>query len=199
MNKSLVTAVWRPTKPAEVQEWLRSFSRPWWIAGGWALDLFLGRITRAHGDLDVGIFRRDTLNACATLSDWELFEAHAGLLTRLNPESLPSRKANSLWCRRPSGFEWAFELMLDEGGDYDWSFRRESCIRRTLERAIHRSANGVPYLAPEIQLLYKSKSARPKDELDFAAVIPRLDKEARDWLRTSLAVVSPSHRWLSEL
>lgn len=53
------------------------------------MDLFLGRVTRSHDDIDVGIFRRDVLNARTTLSGWELFEAHAGSLTSLDPESRP--------------------------------------------------------------------------------------------------------------
>jgi hypothetical protein len=119
MNEPVTNAVWRPTKPVEVQKWLRSLSVPWWIAGGWALDLFLGQVTRPHAEIDVGIFRRDTLIACATLLEWELFEAPAGFLTRLDPRTAPSKDVNSLWCRRPSQYGWAFELMLDEGGGDD--------------------------------------------------------------------------------
>jgi hypothetical protein len=53
--------------------------------------------------------------------------------------------------------------------------------------------------APEIQLLYKSKSIRPKDQTDFDTVIGLLDKDARAWLRKSLAIMSPYHAWLSSL
>jgi hypothetical protein len=182
-----------------VQKWFCSFSLPWWIAGGWALDLFLDKVTRAHGDIDVGILRRDTVNACTTLCEWEIFEPHAGFLTLLDPGAAPSKGVNSLWCRRPSQHAWAFELMLDEGGGDEWRFRRDISIRRPFERAIRRSTNGIPYLAPEIQLLYKSKSIRPKDQTDFDAVIGLLDKDARDWLRQSLARMSPNHTWLSVL
>src|SRR4051794_4265974 len=40
-------------------EAMRGFGRPWWIAGGWAIDLFLDRVTRPHGDLEIGIWRDD--------------------------------------------------------------------------------------------------------------------------------------------
>ncbi len=36
-----------------------------------------------------------------------------------------------------------------------------------------------PYLAPEIQLFYKAKGLRPKDELDFARTLPTLDQQRR--------------------
>jgi hypothetical protein len=38
---------------------LRPFSGHWWIAGGWAVDLFLGEQTRVHDDVDVAVLRRD--------------------------------------------------------------------------------------------------------------------------------------------
>jgi hypothetical protein len=32
---------------------------PWYVAGGWAIDLFLGRVTRDHRDVDLAIARAD--------------------------------------------------------------------------------------------------------------------------------------------
>ena len=34
---------------------LSDFRRPWMIAGGWAIDLFLRRVTREHEDVDIAI------------------------------------------------------------------------------------------------------------------------------------------------
>ena len=42
---------WEPLTVAEVSAALTGFDRPWWIAGGWAIDLHLGQQTRAH-DVD---------------------------------------------------------------------------------------------------------------------------------------------------
>jgi hypothetical protein len=54
-------------------------------------------------------------------------------------------------------------------------------------------------LAPEIQLLYKSKGLRPKDQADFETVLPALDAARRGWLRSAIAVLSPAHPWLMAL
>jgi Aminoglycoside-2''-adenylyltransferase len=199
MSESVTTAVWRYSKPVEVQEWLRSLSVPWWIAGGWALDLFLGEETRPHEDIDVGILRKDALNVRASLPEWEFFEAREGLLTRLAADMVPRRAVNSLWSRRVKKCEWELELMLDEGGGDAWVFRRNAKIERSLDGAIRHSADGIPYLAPEIQLLYKSQAIRSKDQFDFDTVVDRLDKDARAWLRRSLAIMDGSHAWLSKL
>jgi hypothetical protein len=200
VTETVKTAAWRSDGPAAVLEWLAPLSVRWWIAGGWALDLFLGEATRSHGDMDVGIFRGDASSVFATLSDWEFFEAQAGSLTRLEINAAP-RKAvhSSLWCRLRGESRWAFELMLDEGSTDAWIFRRNNAIRRPLEMAIHGSSGGIPYLAPEIQLLYKSKDVRPKDQVDFERVVGRLHQEARDWLKTAVAGMYPGHDWLSAL
>ena len=44
---------WDPWRPADVTQRLAGVSVPWHAAGGWAIDLFLGRTTRAHGDAAV--------------------------------------------------------------------------------------------------------------------------------------------------
>src|SRR5579875_1369419 len=38
----------------EVADVMGSFSRPWFVSGGWTIDLFLGRTTREHEDLETG-------------------------------------------------------------------------------------------------------------------------------------------------
>ena len=37
---------WAPWTPKEVAERLKDVTVPWYVAGGWAIDLFLGRQTR---------------------------------------------------------------------------------------------------------------------------------------------------------
>ena len=38
---------------------MTGFPGPWGIAGGWAIDLFLQRQSRAHADIDVAMLRDD--------------------------------------------------------------------------------------------------------------------------------------------
>jgi hypothetical protein len=60
---------WHSSHPSRAVVWLASVHVPWWVAGGWALDLFLGRQTRPHKDLDVGILRK---NAPRNVREWTL-------------------------------------------------------------------------------------------------------------------------------
>jgi hypothetical protein len=63
---------------------------------------------------------------------------------------------------------------------------------------VRRTDAGLPYLAPEIQLLYKSRNPRPRDESDFRLIAPRLDGDARAWLNDALARTDPGHAWNRE-
>ena len=187
---------WYVSEPGTVAAWLAQARVPWWIAGGWALDLFLNDVSRAHTDLDVGVLRQDVADVLAALPGWEHFEAHDGTLARLTAGALPRPYVHSLWCRPASAADWTLEIMLDESEGGDWLFRRDPSIRRPLSTMTRLGAGGIRYLAPEVQLLYKSKSVRPHDQADFVRVMPRLGQEARSWLRGSLEKVSPDHAWL---
>lgn len=187
-------ADWAAASPQEAVAWFARVSVPWWIAGGWAIDLFLGRETRPHGDLDVGVLRRDVGEILRSIPDWEIFEAKDGVLTRVS-RTTPRSEVNSLWCRGAGEQWWKLELMLDESEGESWVYRRDPVVRRDLQGLVHHTSQGIPYLAPEVQLLYKAKHARPRDELDFEAVLPHLGTEARTWLWQGLVRTLPSHRW----
>jgi hypothetical protein len=153
---------WRPVRPGEMASHLSMLCAPWWIAGGWAMDLYLGTQCRPHEDLDIGVLRRDVMKVLSLLSSWEIFEAKDGSLTRLGRDPLPRANVNSLWCRPVGDQDWAFELMLDDSEDDCWVFRRDTTIQMPLSLAIRRDAQGIPFLAPEIQILYKARSVRTK-------------------------------------
>jgi hypothetical protein len=89
--------------------------------------------------------------------------------------------------------------MLDQCDQDRWVFRRDPRIQRPLATVIKRSPEHVPYLAPEIQLLYKARIVRPQDQADFDRVAPQLDANARAWLNSALCRVEPDHKWISKL
>jgi hypothetical protein len=71
-------------------------------------------------------------------------------------------------------------------------------VRRPLEE-IGDERNGVPFLRPEIVLLYKSSERSPKNDTDFAAVLPRLSREASLWLRAALERYDARNPWVEAL
>ena len=53
---------WKPAAIHELQRYFGSFT-DWTLCGGCSLDLIVGRRTRSHADIDVGVFRSQ-LDAC---------------------------------------------------------------------------------------------------------------------------------------
>ena len=89
--------------------------------------------------------------------------------------------------------------MFREPHDGDtWICRRDDRIRRPYA-AVIRAGTGIPYLAPEVALLFKAKGSRPKDEADFDSVLPMLTIDQRRWLDDALALVHPDHQWRHRL
>jgi hypothetical protein len=165
-------------RPARARELLVGLDAPWWIAGGWALDLYLGT-EGPHGDLDVMVLRRDERCVHAALPGWELREA----------------SASALWAR-PAGTEpWQLELVLDDADGDEWTYRRDPRVRRPLA-GIGWESDGLPVLVPEIALLFK---ATAPERSRFDEVAPALDAAARAWLREALELAHPGHAWLAEL
>ncbi|WP_440102113.1 nucleotidyltransferase domain-containing protein [Streptosporangium sp. H16] len=50
---------WEPAPLAEVVELFRGLGTPWWIAGGYAIELEVGHAYREHADIDVDLLRHD--------------------------------------------------------------------------------------------------------------------------------------------
>ena len=74
------------------------YARPWFIAGGWASDLFLGRVTREHEDVDVAVLRPDQFALREHLRAWDV-----GYATRTCAASYAPGPPDSGWrCRSMS-------------------------------------------------------------------------------------------------
>jgi hypothetical protein len=93
---------------------MAGYRHPWWVAGGWALDLLLGARTRPHADLEISILAADQQALLRHLHGWDLRLAAPG-------QSLPrwdGRRIqppfHQVWARRgPGGPSTAEEFAAD--------------------------------------------------------------------------------------
>jgi GrpB-like predicted nucleotidyltransferase (UPF0157 family) len=191
---------WRPLE--FVCGELEGYDPPWYISSGWALDLFLGRVTRVHQDVDVVVARADQLALRAQMSGrgWEFVTPLEG---KLEPWPLHTRlelPRIQVHAHREGHF---IDFLLTEMTTEVWRYRRKPEIIRRIEQAGRRTEAGIPYLAPELVLLFKSRNTgkreRGKDQRDFEEVYPHLDAEARAWLRWALIATEPTHAWIELL
>jgi hypothetical protein len=193
---------WVPLTVDEVNELFYNLPVHWCFAGGWALDLHLGKQTRKHADIDVLILREEQLTVYRHLSqDWLLYKAENGKLEIWKDEEFLA-STGDVWVCKDDASPWAFQLMLVETKQEDWIYRREPSIRRALQDINLKSPKGIPYLRPEIQLLYKggSKEIRSKDHHDFHTILPSLQQQEIGWLMSALQKQFPEgHAWLDIL
>ena len=160
----------------------------------------MGRASRFHSDVDVAVLRRDQHDLRLHLElrafiprkvvDGELVEWKVGDWLELPVHEIHVKSA--------AGKTFGFELLLNECQDDLWVYRRDQRIRLPLALAIQ-SPGHLPHLAPEIALLFKSKSPTAVDENDFAAAVPHLSPDQRRWLMESLSISRPSHPWAEML
>ena len=185
---------WKPLAPPEVS---RLFAgTPWLLAGGFALELAVGRSWRPHGDIDVLLLRRDQLAVQRALAGWEWWAADPpGTLRPWLPGELLPAHVHDVWCRPGPDEPWQVQVMLDESSGPDWTSRRNPGLRRSVESLRHTGPSGIPYLAPEVQLFYKAADPRPKDHDDFTHVLPVLTAGQRTWLRSAIAETYDTNPW----
>ncbi len=208
-----------PADVARVVELMSAFPGSWGLCGGWAVDAWLGRITREHSDVDIFVFEDDQLALRELLPGWQLV-AHDDNWSGKNPiwPNVPI-VASELWDGRrvevPGHFharaadEFEFELNLNERDGEDWVFSRELRIALPVSRTLSLCDWGIPAVALEVVAFFKllplpfkrgaRPAMRPKDEADVIALLPVLDGGQLAWLRQSVAAIEPGHPWLGRL
>ena len=181
----------------------------WAVCGGFALDLFLGRETRAHGDLDISVPEEDRgkIERFMREHGWQVCEFRGqGKLRPLDAHAA-SEPGRNLMCLR-EGCELVTFWPCDEPGLvlHEWHARGIRTLNymeflfpdqpvhfgRNPDRAVVRM-EGIPCLAPEVVLRYKAaQPERDVNRADFEAVFPRLEEEPRAWF---LGTLPPDHPW----
>jgi hypothetical protein len=171
---------------------------PWWIAGGWAIELWLGRAIRPHSDLEIGCFQSDLSSVLRAFEGWEIAVARNKQLTPLASDPARLERPFSLWLRRPGHEQWDLEILAEDRDGDRWLFRRDHRISRPVS-GLTVAASGYSVIRPEVQLLFKSREPRPKDLEDYRATLPALDAASRSWLASALALIDAEHPWLADL
>ena len=167
----------------------------WWVAGGCAIDLFLGWETRPHADLDIEMFRSDCERLFEIFKGWDLHTvSDEGLTSWEDPADL-DESVFGAWIRPDPKAPWQVEITFAGGNKSEWRFRRDPSIVLSGGELIRRTETGIPYGTPEVQLLYKSMIARPKDDVDLARCLVRMTVEQRSWLADAIARTTPDHAW----
>lgn len=199
---------WDPLSPAEVGAALTALPIPWWIGGGWAVDLAVGRSTRPHRDLDVVVLRPHAAVMLAHLAEgWHPYTTGRPTGSGLERWSVDHDVgtevgSDSAWIAHPDGTRWAFELAFMDIDQGRWILRGNPGVGGPVTEMGWATDDGILVIRPEIALLFKALRAesRPEDDQDLAVALPLLSHRQRSWLGGAVeSCCGPGHRWLPGL
>jgi hypothetical protein len=202
---------WEAWRPEEAATRLARVEAPWYVAAGWAIDLFLGGQRREHEDLEIAVPADRFGEIVDALAPLELFVVGPDPALADPPRdqgiATPLREAGDLletrhqtWVLDRAARAWRLDIFREPSEGDTWICRRHEDIRLSYDELVERTPGGIPYGRPEVILLFKAKHSHlPKNEADLAATLPRLEPERRRWLAGALALAHPGHPWLDRV
>lgn len=189
---------WEAWRPEQIADLLEPVELPWAVAAGWAIDLHLGGDHREHGDLEIAVPRPRFGELLPLLDDFELW-VPIGDGKGLKPFE-PDSESHQTWAREPTTHLWRFDVFREPADGATWICRRDERLSMTYPELIRRTPDGIPYVRPDVTLLFKARhSHEEKNEDDFSATLPTLRREERAWLRHALELAHPGHEWIVRL
>jgi hypothetical protein len=185
---------WDAWHPAEAARRLAGVDVPWCVIAGWSLDLFRGRQTRDHEDLEIAVPAHGFPAVRQALPEFDVFAIVEGHAEPIGETSLA--ESHQTWVRDLDSGSWRLDVIREPWEGDTWVCRRDPRLRRPGSDVIAHTPGGIPYVQPEIALLFKAKHTREKDQADFDGALPLLGPEAREWLVEALELVHPGHPWI---
>ena len=184
--------------PSQVAQHLAGITTPWCVAAGWALDLFRGTQTREHGDVEIAIAAANFPEIRDRFPGYAFDAVGSG---RIWEEASPDVLAatHQTWLRDRSTGNYLLDVFREPHDGETWICRHDRRVRFSYSEIIYYTEAGIPFLAPELVLLFKAKHARPKDQADFDETVPYMNSGQRATLAGLLARVYPGHLWIANL
>jgi hypothetical protein len=214
---SLLSKNFDPTL-AKIAEVMDASGLDWFVVAGWAMDLFIGKKTREHKDIEISIWRdqipllfeRFSQNQIDMVIGHKRYEI-------LNKDSVVDKRGHLILREVSVGGETLdIELFTTERKNGHWLFRKQNEVQAPLNEAVLTSAMGPKYLAPQFVLLYKAwffptmdqaikdmpteadflRKCWSTDCSDFDSASPLLSKTQSAQLKELLHKFTPGIPWL---
>ncbi|MGI8870817.1 MAG: nucleotidyltransferase domain-containing protein [Mycobacteriales bacterium] len=190
---------WDAWTPAEINELLAGVDARWSVIGGWALDVWRGHQTRDHADLEIATPQFDFTAIRERLSDCEFFVAGRDGFWPVDGAGGHYFDFPETWARDRRSGRWKVDVIRNQYDGDTWVCQAERSVRMPYDEAVAVSATGIPYLKPELVLLYKGIHLRPGDDRDLSSAVSLLTTERRSWLANTLLQVRDPHPWKTVL
>ena len=202
MSYSLSQPFTVPEHLIQIVDAMSGFPAPWALGGGWAVDAWIGEVTREHGDVDVIVFAGDHRALFEQLRGWQL--AHHQNLPdagnepwrgeRIHPpdhlhgrldHGQPIPEKDALWATEG----WHLDVQFNQRRGNEWILSAEPLVTLPVGQCTRPSVLRAPTIVPEVLLFYKAIDMRRRDRLDFERLLPLLASSQRAWLRDAISLV----------
>lgn len=158
---------WKPFDLNEIQEVLNGFDR-WFLDGGLSLDHFLGRSTRSHSDIDIGVLSEDKDDLLSILlkRKFHVLDACAGL----QPITSVARQESSYNYWISDGEHYKVQVLVYSTDGDRVIFRRNPSVTWPKDSFIL-AKDGLRIVNPLVTYAFKitAKSVEPKDLADVGS------------------------------
>ena len=145
--------------------------------------------------MEVFVARQPIFDGDGEVVAYELLSGHRPFEND-SPTAEAAGRTHQNWLWSPTEHAFVLDVFRESHEEDTWVCRRDPTIRRPWPEVVRTTSDGIPYLSPEVVLLFKAKYVRAKDEADLRAVLPVLDADRRAWLHAAVARVHPGHPWL---
>ena len=174
---------WRPLTLADLEGELAGSDR-WVLCGGHSVAVAVGRDTRTHGDIDVGVFRTDLREFLRMIGQDRVFLCRQGAHQKWDGADVPE-DVHDIWVTSRDGGFWAFQIVVFDDDGEEVVYRRDRRIR--WPKSSHAcTVDGIRILNPLVTFLFKVHRREPeeKDVHDVRELI-------RNWPNEPMAVDLP--------
>lgn len=208
----------------QADELLRGHDFEYAVCGGLAIDMFLGHESRRHGDIDILAFwaERDKIIEYMQSKGYEVYEMlGGGKCHHIIDINNQMRVKRNIFCVNDNcelvqlyntsdtdiyyiDFKHIgqtklnyIEFLFNDKSDTYFLYARNHDIKLSLDKAILFS-DGIPFLAPEMCLLYKSTDInREGYRQDYEKAMAKMTVEQKLWLNNALVSLYPDgHEWI---
>lgn len=188
------TGPWAPLTADAVADVLAPSGARWWLAGGAALDRWLGAPIRERENIDVSTTAADLEALIAALPPTYSAWAPDGDGVMPLADAAEDADLQPVLIRDDAAEAWVLRVNLEDGAPRAWVYRRDARLQLPWDRAVL-DIDGIPTGVPEVQLVWKALRPRPEDDVDKDAVLPRLSEEARHWWERAILTIHPHSSW----
>ncbi len=204
-----------PEPVALAAQHLEHYRGEWYLCGGWAVDLLLGRETRPHLDVDIAVFHHDQRELHEHLTGWSAL-GHDDAVSETCPDQWDGRELSvpahiHANIGSMAGTELDIQINIRDGSD--WLLCENPRVTLPHEECVVGSeAWGVPLVTAPVVLYFKAagrpwrselpvpaSSVRDHDQADFEALLPTLTQSERTWLHQAISAHDADHPWILRL